>query len=57
MQSMQPSRIEFLDPANVPLSLVDLLLRLNVPYDILIADAGLLGPRNKQAYRRYCGIY
>ena len=56
MQSMQPSRIEFLDPANVPLLLVDLLLSLNVPYDILIADAGLLGPRNKQGIAATAGF-
>jgi GT2 family glycosyltransferase len=47
MQSMQPSRIEILDPVNVPFRLVDLLLALNVPYDIFIADAGLLGRRSK----------
>ena len=36
------SRIEFLDPANTPLELVDLLLKLKLPYDMYIADAGLL---------------
>ena len=48
VQSMQPSRIEMLDPAKVPLRLVDALLSLKVPYDIFIADAGLLGPHSKQ---------
>ena len=43
IQSLQPSRIEILDPAKVPFRLVDVLLSLNVPYDIFIADAGLLG--------------
>ena len=49
-ESLQPSRIEFLDPANVPLQLVNLLLRLKVPYDIFVADAGLLGRHNEQVY-------
>ena len=41
------SRIEFLDPANTPLELVDLLLKLKLPYDMYIADAGLLGRKEK----------
>ena len=44
---MQPSRIELLDPANIPFQLVDLLLELKVPYDIFVADAGLLGPHGE----------
>jgi GT2 family glycosyltransferase len=47
LQSMEPTRIEILDPANIPFGLVDLLLLLDVPYDIFIADAGLLGPHSK----------
>jgi O-antigen biosynthesis protein len=48
IQSMQPSRIEILDPANVPFRLIDSLLALRVPYDIFIADAGLIGADNTQ---------
>jgi hypothetical protein len=48
LQSQRPSGIEILDPANVPQQLVELLLALKVPYDIFIADAGLLGPRDVQ---------
>ena len=48
LQSQRPSGIEILDPANVPQQLVELLLTLKVPYDIFIADAGLLGPRDAQ---------
>jgi len=40
---IEPLRIEFLDPINTPFELVDLLLTLKVPYDLFIADAGLLG--------------
>jgi len=47
-KSLRPSRIEILDPANVPFRLLDLLLTLKVPYDIFVADAGLLGPPNTQ---------
>jgi O-antigen biosynthesis protein len=48
IKSSEPSRIEFLDPTNTPLTLVDLLLSLNVPYDVFIADAGLIGHRGEQ---------
>jgi GT2 family glycosyltransferase len=40
---VRPSRIEILDPANVPFCLVDLLRELKIPYAVVIADAGLLG--------------
>ena len=50
IQCMRPSRIEILDPAKVPFRLVDLLLSLNVPYDIFIADAGLLGADGSQLH-------
>ena len=43
IKSNRPSRIEILDPANTPFQLIDLLLNLKVPYDMFIADAGLLG--------------
>jgi O-antigen biosynthesis protein len=39
---LRPSRIEILD-ARVPLVLVDLLLALDAPYDLFVADAGLFG--------------
>ncbi|HLN11046.1 MAG TPA: hypothetical protein VK281_19085, partial [Xanthobacteraceae bacterium] len=41
--SVRPSRIEILDPANVPFGLVDVLIELKTPFDLVIADAGLLG--------------
>ena len=43
LKAMRPSRIEILDPANVPFEFVGLLMALRVAYDIFIADAGLLG--------------
>jgi GT2 family glycosyltransferase len=48
LQKMQPSRIEIFDPAKIPVPLVNALLRLKVPYDIFIADSGLLGPNSAQ---------
>ena len=39
---MKPSRIEIADPANIPRLLLDGLIALDIPYDILVADAGLL---------------
>jgi hypothetical protein len=42
-RTLQPSRIEFFDPIKVPFSLVDLLLALRIPHDIVVADAGLRG--------------
>jgi GT2 family glycosyltransferase len=45
-RTLQPSRIEFFDPIKVPFPLVDLLFALRIPYDIVIADAGVLG-RNR----------
>ncbi len=50
IKSNEPSRIELLDPANTPFQLIDLLLNLKVPYDIFIADAGLLGPQNEKIF-------
>ena len=44
----KPTRIEFVDPANTPLPLIDLLIGLEIPYDIFTADAGLLGPQSDQ---------
>ena len=46
VRSLQPSRIEILDPTNAPLQFVDALLNLNIPYDIFIADAALRGRDN-----------
>jgi GT2 family glycosyltransferase len=47
-KALKPSRIEFLDPANAPPALLNLLVKLKVPYDIFVADAGLLGPPTAQ---------
>ncbi|MDX8500849.1 glycosyltransferase [Mesorhizobium sp. VK4C] len=44
---MRPSGLEILDPAAVPLCLVDLIVAVGIPSDIFIADAGLLGRRNE----------
>jgi O-antigen biosynthesis protein len=42
LRAVKPSRIEIADPANIPRLLLDGLIALDVPYDILVADAGLL---------------
>ena len=52
LESMRPSGIEFFDPANTPFELVDLLLSFDIPYDIFIADGGLLGPH----YEKGCAV-
>lgn len=46
IRNLRPSKIELLDPANIPITLVDLLRKLKTPYDIFIADTGLLGAEN-----------
>jgi GT2 family glycosyltransferase len=46
IRKLMPSRIELLDPANIPIALVDILLKLKTPYDIFVADTGLLGAHN-----------
>ncbi|WP_158814054.1 glycosyltransferase [Methylocapsa sp. S129] len=38
---LRPSGIEFLDAARVPAVLADMLFDLNIPHDMVIADAGL----------------
>jgi len=48
VRRLRPSRIEILDPAKTPPRLIELLQALNAPYDIFIADAGLLGPGGKK---------
>jgi len=48
LKGNEPVRIEFIDPANTPFPLIDLLVGLEVPYDIFTADAGLLGPQSDQ---------
>ncbi|MDX8456001.1 glycosyltransferase [Mesorhizobium sp. VK9D] len=47
VNTMRLSGIEILDPAKVPLCLIELIAALGVPYDIFIADAGLLGRHNE----------
>lgn len=46
LQNVEPAGIEIVDPAHAPFSLVAMLLKLKVPCDIFIADAGLLGPED-----------
>ena len=50
IKTNEPSRIEFLDPTNTPFTLVDLLVSLNVPYDVFIADAGLIGQHGRAIF-------
>jgi len=48
LQSIEPARVEIVDPAHTPFSVVTTLQKLDIPYDIFIADAGLLGPEDAQ---------
>ena len=48
IKCIEASRVEFLDPANTPLAILDLLFELRLPYDLFIADAGLLGRQNER---------
>jgi O-antigen biosynthesis protein len=48
LQNIEPVRVEIVDPAHTPFSLITALQKLGVPYDIFIADAGLLGPEDAQ---------
>jgi hypothetical protein len=48
LKAMEPSGIEILDPANLPAEFIDLLLGLELSYDVFVADAGLLGRNSKQ---------
>jgi GT2 family glycosyltransferase len=48
LQSVEPERVEFIDPAHTPFNLVAVLQKLGAPCDIFIADAGLLGPEDAQ---------
>lgn len=41
-------RIEIVDPRNIPSAFMQAMLSLNVPYNFLIADAGLICPRDIQ---------
>jgi O-antigen biosynthesis protein len=43
LREVRPSRMEIFDPINIPLRLIDLLAELRLTYDMVIADAGLLG--------------
>jgi hypothetical protein len=47
IKCIEACRVEFLDPANTPLAIVDLLFDLRLPHDVFIADAGLLGRQNE----------
>ncbi len=55
IRGVEPTRIELLDPANTPSRLVDLLLGLKIPYDIVIADAGLLDRQGEQNFAASIG--
>jgi GT2 family glycosyltransferase len=48
VKSIEASRVEFLDPANTPLAILDLVFELRLPFDLFIADAGLLGRQNER---------
>ena len=50
LQSLKTRRIEIVDPASTPPALLDLLLTLKAPYDIFIADAGLVAPPGKPPF-------
>ena len=45
LRQVQPARVEIADPAMLHLGVLDLLLQLQCPIDLLIADAGLACPR------------
>lgn len=57
LNSTSPRRIELFDPTNTPSVLLDLLLRLKVPYDLFIADGGLLGPGRAQPFAQAVSSY
>ena len=41
LQKLRPLRLEILDPTHMPRTFADLIIKLRVPYDLFIADAGL----------------
>jgi len=45
LRKLKVDRIEIADPAKLPLDFVDRLIKLDRPFDVLIADAGWLCPR------------
>ena len=45
IRGLRPARMEILDPGALPISLMRLLLAIEAPHDLLIADAGLLDRR------------
>jgi hypothetical protein len=42
VRAVKPSRLEIADPAIVPPALLDSLIGMGIPCDVVIADAGLL---------------
>jgi hypothetical protein len=49
LRKLQAPRIEIFDPMAVPFRLLDLISELKLPFDLVIADAGLLGRRGAAA--------
>jgi GT2 family glycosyltransferase len=47
VRGLRTARMEILDPGALPMSLMRLLLALDVPHDMFIADAGLLDRRGE----------
>ncbi len=45
MRKLEVERIEIADPAKLPLDIVEVLLQLDRPVDVLIADGGWMCPR------------
>ena len=43
VKNLHPSRIEILDPSNLPSPLLETLLKISKRYDLFIADGGLFG--------------
>ena len=54
---LQPSLVEVLDPASSPVSTPRRVVRSTVPYDIFIADAGLLGQPAAQPLASLLGLH
>ena len=49
MRALQPSAIEIIDPAHLPLAMVDGFLKLGVPHAMFIGDAALVADDGMRA--------